>query len=80
MTQMLQRDPAVRIGAGEIWSILDSLREKIIKEKYTTARLPEQRGMAKSATTLHIGQTRDPQSIPVSRAPPKPPTVPMMAP
>jgi hypothetical protein len=29
---MLQRNPETRMGAGEIWSVLDSLRDKIVKE------------------------------------------------
>jgi|LauGreDrversion4_2_1035121.scaffolds.fasta_scaffold400352_1 hypothetical protein len=80
MSLMLQRDPSVRVGTGEIWSIVDSIRDKIIKERYTSVQLPEQRGMAKSATTMHIGILRDPQSILLSKPPPKPPTVPIMAP
>lgn len=81
LKSMLQRNPDDRLGASEIWSILDLVREKIVKEQYTTAKpLIEQRGMAKSATTAYIGQMRDPQSIQMPKqAPPKPPTVPMMA-
>lgn len=52
--RMMQRNPALRISAGEIWSVIDSLKDKIVKEKYTTiaVKLPEQRGMAKSATAV----------------------------
>lgn len=36
---MLERDPNKRIGTSEVWSIIDSLKEQIIKEKYMTSKI-----------------------------------------
>lgn len=29
LKSMLKKDPAERIGSGEVWSVIDSLKEKI---------------------------------------------------
>lgn len=36
LQQIMQRDPNQRIGIGEVWSIIDDLKEKVAKNKYQT--------------------------------------------
>ncbi len=36
LKSMLKRDPSERIGAGEVWSIVDTLKEKIGNDQYLT--------------------------------------------
>lgn len=35
---MLTIDPNNRIGTGEVWSIIDDLKEKVVKNKYQTEK------------------------------------------
>jgi serine/threonine protein kinase len=56
LLSMLRRDPKLRIGTGEVWSIIDSLKEKINRInqlQFASVRANQQN--SKSTLNLHIG-------------------------
>lgn len=40
---MLNVNPSLRLGAGEIWSMIDAIREQVIKTKYQTMQPGQER-------------------------------------
>lgn len=66
MTKMFQRDPTKRITIGEVWSIIDSLKDRMVKfNQYNTNKMStdmnqynlQQQNMTKSLSAMSFNQS-----------------------
>ena len=60
LLQMLKRDPNERIGIGEVWSMIDSLKEvqnQMSQMEFPSVRNAQQKtlSMMKSVSNLNLG-------------------------
>lgn len=74
-------DPRQRIGTGELWSMIDSLKEEVVKNKYQTiVRQDDKKPFANSLRNPQIMREpmvlSQPQSYYKPAVSAKPPTVP----
>lgn len=71
LKSMLNVNPSPRLGAGEIWSMIDAIREQVIKTQYQTMKPGEERFLHPIEVVNNLVLTKSAAAVPS-----KPPSVP----